>query len=576
MIKFMAKIFFKYHSSSEPVQISDWTLFTIGDFVGSTFYIRPGITTTQLNINDFNVDFDNCFPGKFIRICNEYALLNAINGSSFFLTCEESFNPNTSAYMECNVTAINPPYLINQSRFIFQNRVATSWTTTYNEFRTYIDPSKEPTNYEYAWIFSDVPYMNDVFFSFDEIISYNNQQHPLNNSYTYTIWKGADNNYYGYYPCMYWESSAINPPIPFKNFASLIAPMVNNSPVQVPTDPYVDGGGSSSGGEGGGGAFDGSSDIIQPLSLNLPDVTDIVKIYHVADSLLGPLSQSICSQSYTNWQSYLPMFNNPLEALISLHWLPITLPTGTNTQNIVIGKYDTGVSTDLITNQFIEMDMGSVTVPEFWGNYLDYDATRIQLFLPYIGCINLAPDEVVKQTVKIKYNVDVLTGTCTAIVYTQGNTIIYSGSGSMLVQIPLSAVTYGNVVSTILTSGISLLSQGLMAYGSGGASLAGGATTIMANATALMSSKPSFSKTGFVGMTAGAMAYDKPYLLISRVKQCVPQNNNKYSGYPLYVTAKLSTLSGFTQVDNIHINNTQATEYEVNEIIKLLREGVIL
>lgn len=573
MIRFMAKIFFKYNYNSDPVEISDWTEFSIGDFVGSAYYIRPNNYETQLLKEDYNVNWDTCFPGKFYRLCNAYTG-NKQYGSTFYLCFSDSFDNTKSLFQ--SILNLSQPYNIGLDNCQFSSTVLPSYYNIYVENRLYT--THAPSDYNYAYIFSDLPYYNTAFFSFDEIVDYTRTDPSLSPSYSYIIYQDPNDNdfYYGYNPCFYWPSTSINPPNALRNFATGMATLVNQSPVQVDTDPYVDGGGSSSGGQGGGGAFDGSSDIIQPLSLNLPDVTDIVKIYHVADSLLGPLSQSICSQSYTNWQSYLPMFNNPLEALISLHWLPITLPTGTNTQNIVIGKYDTGVSTDLITNQFIEMDMGSVTVPEFWGNYLDYDATRIQLFLPYIGCINLAPDEVVKQTVKIKYNVDVLTGTCTAIVYTQGNTIIYSGSGSMLVQIPLSAVTYGNVVSTILTSGISLLSQGLMAYGSGGASLAGGATTIMANATALMSSKPSFSKTGFVGMTAGAMAYDKPYLLISRVKQCVPQNNNKYSGYPLYVTAKLSTLSGFTQVDNIHINNTQATEYEVNEIIKLLREGVIL
>lgn len=575
MIRFMAKIFFKYNTNSDPVEISDWTEFSIGDFVGSAYYIRPGNYETQLLKADYNVNWDTCFPGKFYRLCNAYSG-NKTYGSTFYLCFSDSFDESKSLFQ--SILRLSQPYDIGLGDCYFPTTVLSSYYHIYVENRIYT--THTPSDDNYAYIFSDLPYYNTAFFSFDEIVEYTRTDPSLSTSYSYIIYQDPNDNdfYYGYNPCFYWPSTYIDAPNALRNFATGMATLVNQSPVQVDTDPYVDGGGSSSGGRGGGGAWDDSSDVVQPSTLNLPNTTSIVKMYLLDDSTIASFASAINAQSFTNWQSYLPMFSNPLEALITLHWLPINYPSSPVIGSITIGKYDTNITADIISNQFVEFDLGSIHVNEYWGNYLDYDGTRLQLYLPYLSCINLLPDEVMGKDLRIKYNIDMLTGVCTAIVYTYNDTIIYSGSGNMAVEIPLSAITFSNLASNLLSATTSVIVAGATMAASGGA-VAGGtalASASLSGATSIMSSKPNYSKAGYVGSTAGAMSYQTPYLLISRVAQCVPQYNNEFAGYPLYVTKKIGDCTGFTQVDNIHLKNMTATDSEKTQIIELLKGGVLV
>ena len=574
MIRFMAKVFFKYNSNSNPVEISDWTEFSIGDFVGSAYYIRPNNYETQLLKADYNVNWDTCFPGKFYRLCNAYTG-NKQYGSTFYLCFSDTFDADKSLFQ--SVLQLSQPFIIGLNDCTFPTSIMASYGNIYVENRIYT--THNPSDYNYAYIFSDLPYYNTAFFSFDEIVDYTRTNPSLSTSYSYIIYKDPNDNdfYYGYNPCFYWPTTYINPPNALRNFATGMATLVNQSPVQVDTDPYVDGGGSSSGGQGGGGAWDDSTEVVQPSTLNLPNTTDILKIYSMDQTTLASLASVLCSHSYSNWQSYLPMYTNPLDGIITLHWMPVNT-TSTVIGSITIGNFSTSVATDVITNQYVEYSLGSLTVPEYWGNYLDYDATRLQLFLPYIGSVNLNPDEVMRKDLRIKYNIDLLTGTCVAIVYTYNDTIIFTGSGNMAVELPLSSITFANTTSAFLSASSGLASSALMMSmaASPGALPAVMASSAVSTAVSIMNAKPNYSKSGYVGSCAGAMSTQYAYLLISRPAQCVPQNNNEFSGYPLYSTVQLSTCSGFTKVDQINLSNCTATDNEKNMIVNILKEGVLI
>ena len=72
------------------------------------------------------------------------------------------------------------------------------------------------------------------------------------------------------------------------------------------------------------------------------------------------------------------------------------------------------------------------------------------------------------------------------------------------------------------------------------------------------------------------MGIQKPYLILTRPRQCVPSNYQKYSGFPSMMTRELSKVSGFTIIDKIFLKNISASESEIDEIKSILKEGVIL
>lgn len=449
MIKFMAKVFMK-SINQDAEQISDWTLFTLGTFVGSAFYIRPENYETQLLKADWDIDWDTCFPGKFIRLCNDYTGTKQY-GTQFYLCFSDEFDSHKSLY--CSIWQQQAPYILEYgSTWYFDSNLRPNPNPQNYSPTIYFSSvykSHAPTDQNYCFVFSDIPFYNEAFLTFDEIVNYNKPNSYIDASKAYCVYKDPNDNdyYYGFNTPLRRDVLEINPPNAIKNFSFFMDELIDQSPVQVDYDPYVDGGGSSTGGAGGGGAWDDSSDVVQPSTLNLPNTTSIVKMYLLDDTTIASFASAINAQSFTNWQSYLPMFSNPLEALITLHWLPITYPSSPVVGSITIGKYDTSIVADIISNQFVEFDLGSIHVNEYWGNYLDYDGTRLQLYLPYLSCINLLPDEVMGKDLHIKYNIDMLTGVCTAIVYTYNDTIIYSGSGNMAVEIPLSAITFSATYS---------------------------------------------------------------------------------------------------------------------------------
>ena len=71
------------------------------------------------------------------------------------------------------------------------------------------------------------------------------------------------------------------------------------------------------------------------------------------------------------------------------------------------------------------------------------------------------------------------------------------------------------------------------------------------------------------------LAIQKPYLILTRPRQAHPANQNHYTGYPSFITENLSELSGYTEIEQIHLENVQATDSELNEIVSLLESGVI-
>ena len=70
--------------------------------------------------------------------------------------------------------------------------------------------------------------------------------------------------------------------------------------------------------------------------------------------------------------------------------------------------------------------------------------------------------------------------------------------------------------------------------------------------------------------------YPYPYLIMHRPIQSLPDNFGRYKGYPSNITKRLGDLTGFTKVYEILTNNISAMDEEIEEIINLLKEGVIL
>ena len=110
---------------------------------------------------------------------------------------------------------------------------------------------------------------------------------------------------------------------------------------------------------------------------------------------------------------------------------------------VYFGKYNTNVSSNIITTNFIETDCGTITIDEYNKNSLDYNGVEIDLYLPFIGNISLNPNQVYGKPLRLVYRTNPLNGDCVAVIMSDNVQIAYS-QGNVSFDIPIN-FKYGNL-----------------------------------------------------------------------------------------------------------------------------------
>ena len=265
------------------------------------------------------------------------------------------------------------------------------------------------------------------------------------------------------------------------------------------------------------------------------------------------------------------LFNDPMQAIIGLHKVYAT-PATSGAQNIKVGYLDSGVSANVVSNQYTTIDCGTVTLSEYFHNIFDYSPyTQINLYLPFIGIVNLDNADIMRSSIHIVYHVDVFSGACLAEVKVTrdgaGGTL-YQYTGNASVTLPISSGSYMGIVTSIAS----------IAGGIAGTIASGGAALPMLASAAgsALNARAKVEHSGGFSGNAGAMGGKIPYLIISRPQIALANNFQKYIGFPANYTTKLSNCSGYVKVLECHIENVNATNTELTEIESLLKEGVLI
>lgn len=262
----------------------------------------------------------------------------------------------------------------------------------------------------------------------------------------------------------------------------------------------------------------------------------------------------------------MKMFQSPIEAVISLHQIYVDPPVG-ESQHIWCGYLDSGVNSLVVSRQYTSHDCGSISLPEYFGNVLDYSPyTEVSLYLPFIGIVPLADKDIMRSTISITYNVDVYTGACLANVKVTrdgGNGgVLYTFVGNCAVQYPL---TSGNMNGLLLG-----LTNTALAVTTGSPFLIGHAA---ANAFA---GGAGVQRSGQFSGNAGVLGNKTPYLIISRPQPHLANNFPAYQGKPTNYTTTVGACSGFIKCKVDHIENVNATDSELTEIDTLLQQGILV
>lgn len=359
---------------------------------------------------------------------------------------------------------------------------------------------------------------------------------------------------------------------------------VGNMPVP---DPNEGGGGSSTG--GGDGSFDNTSDSI-PIPSLPPDLllsSGIVKMYYPSAQEMSAFTNFIYSSPTSIIDNFKKIWANPMDSIISLGTVPFNVTT-TTPEEVKFCGVPSGISMAPIASQYIQIDCGYKKIDKYWDGALDYNNyTKIKLFLPFIGFIDLNTDDANGATVTVKYNIDLYTGDALAFVHIaktdypvkapeseklkQAVNIdgtMYVHKGNVLSQVPLTGANYQG-----LYSGIMNVATGALMGGMAGAVAGIGAD--------IMSQKVNVTRSSHLSPNAGELGEYTPYLVIERPIQSLATGFNSKFGYPsnMYKTIKNLSGLGYIQIepDSLIIDDLKdkgVTNEEITQLKSILASGV--
>ena len=297
--------------------------------------------------------------------------------------------------------------------------------------------------------------------------------------------------------------------------------------------------------------------------------SNLWSIYHPTQAQVDSFGGWLWSPSFID--QIAKIFNNPMESIIGLHKVYAT-PVDAGNTTIHVGYLDSNVPSAYITQQYIEVDCGTVDLYEQFGNVFDYSPfTDVQLYLPFIGIVPLSVDDVMRSTISITYGVDVITGACLAMVDVQRDMyggVLYQYSGNCAVQYPISSGSYMGIVA-----GIASIAGGLAAtVASGGAA----APALLGAAGGAMSMHTQVQHSGSFSGNAGAMGGKVPYLIVSRPITAMYGYEELIEGYPANSYVTVGECSGYVKARSVDLVGVSATDSELSEIEALLLEGVFV
>lgn len=296
----------------------------------------------------------------------------------------------------------------------------------------------------------------------------------------------------------------------------------------------------------------------------------LAQLYNPTTSQLKEFSRWLWGIDF-DIDQFKKLFADPMQAIIGLHAIYVT-PTESGSGAIQVGYINSGVTSQVVKQQFTTVNCGTVHIPESFGDARDYSPfTTVDIYLPFIGIQQLNTDDVMGADVTVTYKVDVMTGACIALISVKSsdvNGILYSFTGNCAIQLPITSGGYMQTILSLLGAVTSTVAGGAVG---GAVSAVAGAVGGIANVD-----KTTVHVSGSLSGNAGAMGVKKPFITIRRPQSADAARYNEFYGYPTNKYVALSSVSGFTRIKDINLSVSGATEEEQNEIIALLKEGVIL
>lgn len=106
-------------------------------------------------------------------------------------------------------------------------------------------------------------------------------------------------------------------------------------------------------------------------------------------------------------------------------------------KTVKYGPYSTDITCDLFPDYVVEFDLGRVFIAETHGNSIDYEQTTLTAYLPYIGFVELPVPVFMNKAANLHYRVNVASGECLAVFSDDNGVLLQGFTGNMSFSIPV-------------------------------------------------------------------------------------------------------------------------------------------
>lgn len=290
------------------------------------------------------------------------------------------------------------------------------------------------------------------------------------------------------------------------------------------------------------------------------------------------------------------IWNNPFDGIIGAHELYAT-PQTDGSDNIRSGFLVCPTTAALVRQRYTEIDCGTIIVPEFYGNYLDYSPySQAYIYLPFIGINEVSIDDIVGHAINIRYRVDAYNGSCIAMIFVAKDgyqNLCYQFAGNCAVEVPLAGGSQAAIKagvmqaeayarSAMIQAGANLfggIGSALMGNLGGILSSMGGIASAYGNAqagveAARVANKSSVQHSGQFGASHGAMGEKIPFIIIRNPIQVKVVNYNEEYGFPAHKRVIIGGCRGYLRVREVNVISAHATDEEKMAIELALKNGV--
>lgn len=260
-----------------------------------------------------------------------------------------------------------------------------------------------------------------------------------------------------------------------------------------------------------------------------------------------------------------------IDYILDCHIIPVDITAGIN-EGLKVGyRQFNDIQLPRASSDYVEVNCGTLATGEAFRNFLDFSACTMKLFLPFVGFVPIQPEYWNGGEIGVKYHFNIVDGSFQVYVTsTSGksklkNTVIAQYGGVCCVHLPITGLQYSNVVAGLVN-------------GTGGAVasvMGGNPAGAVTNAFNMSMLRPDAPSSNGYNASSSFLSERIPYLLIEYPSPQFSTQYNKELGLPLNVSRTLSSVHGFTVIDN-PVLKIACSDNEYNELVSLLKSGVIL